>query len=240
MSTQQDGQHDSSGTPEDPSTREQVAETLRAAKPKLRGWFHAGWTPIAVAAGIVLVAVAPTGLGKISAAVFLVASLLLFGTSGIYHRFNWGPRGDAILRRIDHSNIYVFIAATYTPMACMMLTGRSRVILLVLIWSAALAGLAFRLLWLGAPRWLYTVLYLLMGWAAVGWLKPFYETGGMAVFVLICVGGLLYSAGAVVYGTKRPNPSPRWFGFHEIFHACTIAAFVAHYIAISMVIYRAA
>jgi hemolysin III len=212
---------------------------LQVVKPKLRGWLHAGATPLAVAAGVVLICLAPTDLGRIGGAVFLVASALLYGTSGVYHRFSWGHRGEAVLRRMDHANIYVFIAATYTPFALMMLHGTSRAALLLLIWGAALAGLLFRLFWLSAPRWLYTLLYLAMGWAAVGWFGQFYTSGGPTVFGLILVGGLFYTFGAVVYGLKRPNPSPRWFGFHEIFHACTLAAFVAHYIAISMVTYRA-
>lgn len=216
-----------------------VAEVIRQVKPKLRGWLHAGMTPLAAAAGIVLICLAPTAAGKIGGAVFLAASLLLFGTSGIYHRFSWGPTGDAVLRRMDHANIYVFIAATYTPLALIMLSGTSRVVLLSVIWSAALGGLLFRLFWLSAPRWLYTGLYVLMGWAAVGWLGAFYAAGGAAVVALVVIGGLFYTLGAAVYGRKRPDPSPRWFGFHEIFHSFTIAGFVVHYIAISLITYAA-
>ncbi len=216
-----------------------VAEVVEAVKPRLRGWLHAATAPLALIAGIVLIALAPTEAGAIGAAVFLAASVLLFGTSGIYHRGNWGPRGDAILRRLDHANIYLFIAASYTPMALILLGGRSRVTLLVMIWTAALGGTAFRLFWLSAPRWLYTALYLLMGWAAMGWIGQFYTAGGPAIVVLILAGGVFYSGGAVVYGRKRPNPSPTWFGFHEIFHAGTIAGFICHYVAISLIIYRA-
>jgi hemolysin III len=216
-----------------------VAEVLDVVKPRLRGWLHAAATPVAIAAGVVLIALAPTELGKIGGAVFLAASVMLYGTSGIYHRGSWGPRGEAILRRLDHANIYVFIAATYTPFALMMLHGTSRVLLLSVIWGAALVGLLFRLFWLSAPRWLYTLLYLAMGWGAVGWFGQFYHSGGLAVISLILVGGAFYTGGAIVYGFKRPNPSPRWFGFHEIFHACTLLAFAAHYIAISLVTYRA-
>jgi hemolysin III len=133
---------------------------------------------------------------------------------------------------MDHSNIYVFIAATYTPLALILLDGSSRVILLTLIWSAALGVLFFRLFWLSAPRWLYTALYLVMGWAALGWLGAFYHAAGPAVVILIMAGGICYTFGAVVYGRKRPNPSPAWFGFHEIFHAATIAGFICHYMAI--------
>jgi hemolysin III len=216
-----------------------VAEVLEVVKPRLRGWLHAAATPVAIAAGVVLIALAPTELGKIGGAVFLAASVMLYGTSGIYHRGSWGPRGEAILRRLDHANIYVFIAATYTPFALMMLHGTSRVLLLSVIWGAAVVGLLFRLFWLSAPRWLYTLLYLAMGWGAVGWFGQFYQSGGLAVISLILLGGAFYTGGAIVYGFKRPNPSPRWFGFHEIFHACTLLAFAAHYIAISLVTYRA-
>lgn len=220
--------------------REPLAQVVAQVKPRLRGWLHAVTAPLALAAGVVLVVLAPTAAGKAGGAVFLAASVLLFGTSGLYHRRTWGDRGEAVMRRLDHANIYVFIAASYTPMALMMLTGRSRVTLLTLIWVAALGGLAFRLFWLDAPRWLYTALYLVMGWAAVGWMGAFYASGGLAVLLLILAGGVCYSAGAVVYARKRPDPSPAWFGFHEIFHTGTVAGFVCHYVAISLITYRLA
>ncbi len=214
-----------------------ISGAVREIKPRLRGWLHFGMTPLAGIAGVVLVVLAPTAAGRIGGAVFLAASLLLFGTSALYHRFYWSPAGEAVLRRMDHANIFVFIAATYTPMALTMLTGASQAVLLVLIWSVALLGLVFRIAWLGAPRWLYTVLYLGMGWGALGWLPQFYRSGGPVVLGLVVAGGLLYSLGAVVYARKRPNPSPRWFGFHEIFHAATIGAFACHYAAISITTY---
>ena len=220
--------------------RDSLAEVVQAVKPRLRGWLHAGTAPLALAAGIVLVSLAPTSAGRIGGAVFLAASVLLFGTSGVYHRGTWSPRGEAILRRLDHANIYIFIAASYTPLALLLLTGQSRVLLLTVIWTAALGGCAFRLLWLSAPRWLYTVLYVLMGWAALGWMGAFYTSGGLTVLLLILAGGLCYTLGAVVYGRKRPNPSPAWFGYHEIFHAGTIAGFACHYVAISLATYSAA
>ena len=216
-----------------------VSEVVQAVKPRLRGWLHAGAAPLALAAGMVLVALAPTSHGRLGGAIFLAASVLLFGTSGLYHRGNWGPRADGILRRVDHANIYVFIAATYTPLALLLLPEGSRTLLLGLIWAAALGGLVFRLAWLSAPRWLYTALYLTMGWAALGWLGSFYANGGPAVFTLILAGGLCYTIGAVVYGRRRPDPSPTWFGFHEIFHTGTLAGIVCHYIAISLATYRA-
>jgi hemolysin III len=191
--------------------------------------------PLALAAGIVLISLAATPAGVVGGAVFLTASVLLFGTSGVYHRGAWGTRGHAILRKMDHANIYVFIAATYTPLALILLDGPSRAILLSLIWTAAIGGLCFHLFWLSTPRWLNTVLYVVLGWAALGWLMAFYHAAGAAVVLLIVAGGVWYTLGAVVYGRMRPNPSPAWFGFHEIFHAATIAGFVCHYIAISLI-----
>lgn len=220
-----------------PSTAGKIGDVARIVKPKLRGWLHAGMAPLATAGGIVLVALAPDTSTRIAAAIYLAASLLLFGTSAIYHRFYWGPRGDAILRRMDHANIYVFIAGTYTPLAVLLLSPRAATTLLVLVWTSAVAGLLFRLFWLSAPRWLYTALYIAMGWAALFWLPQFLTSGGAAVFTLILAGGLLYTGGAVVYARKHPDPSPTWFGYHEIFHACTILAFACHYIAISLAMY---
>src|ERR671912_1729991 len=167
-------------------------EVAQAVKPRLRGWLHAGAAPLALAAGIVLVALAPTGLGRLGGGVFLVASVLLFSTSGIYHRGTWGPRADGILRRLDHANIYVFIAATYTPLALLLLSGRSRILLLSIVWAAALGGLIFRLFWLSSPRWLYTALYIAMGWAALGWLGAFYRAAGAGVLLFIIGGRFCY------------------------------------------------
>lgn len=217
--------------------KEKIGDVARIVKPKLRGWLHAGVAPLATAGGIVLVTLAPDSSTRIAAAVYLAASLLLFGTSAIYHRFYWGPRGDAILRRMDHANIYIFIAGTYTPLAVLLLPPRAATTLLTLVWTSALVGLLFRLFWLSAPRWLYTALYIAMGWGALFWLPQFLANGGPAVFTLILAGGLLYTGGAVVYARKRPDPSPTWFGYHEIFHACTILAFACHYIAISLAMY---
>jgi len=169
----------------------------------------------------------------------MAASVMLFGTSGLYHRGTWGRRGEAVLQRLDHANIFVFIAASYTPLALLLLTGRAQVLLLSLIWAAALGGLTFRLVWMAAPRWLYTALYILIGWAALGWMPGFYRSGGPVILVLILAGGFCYTVGAVVYARRRPDPSPAWFGYHEIFHVGTIAGFVCHYLAISMITYTA-
>lgn len=219
------------------SATEAAAQRLHHAKPKLRGWFHAGTFPLALAAGIVLIALAPTAGTAAACAVFAVSSWLLFGVSGVYHRGNWGPRTAAVLRRLDHTNIFLIIAGTYTPIAVVLLSRRSAEVLLTLVWAGALIGIGMRVFWLGAPRWVYVPCYLALGWAAVFYLPQFLHYGGGAVLALVVTGGLLYSAGAVVYALKKPNPSPTWFGFHEIFHLLTIAAFVCHYIAISITVY---
>ena len=206
-------------------------------KPKLRGWLHAIMFPRALAAGILLVALAGTAEARRASAVFATSAVLLFGTSALFHRGDWSPKVHGILRRMDHSNIFLIIAGTYTPFAVLILPPGDGRTLLWIVWSGALAGVAFRVLWVGAPRWLYTPVYVALGWVAVFYLPEFLRSGGASVVVLIIVGGGLYSAGALVYGLKRPNPSPRWFGFHEVFHLFTVAAFVVHYVAVSMAVY---
>jgi hemolysin III len=209
-----------------------IRDAVTAAKPRLRGWLHAGTFPVAIVAGLLLVALAPTRDGRIAGAIYTLTAALLFGISALYHRGEWSPRVHGVLRRFDHANIFLIIAGTYTPFTIMLLDGRNATILLLLVWLGALIGIAFRVLWVGAPRWSYVPVYIALGWAAMFWLPSFASRGGAAVLVLIIVGGLAYSAGAIIYGLKRPNPSPRWFGFHEIFHACTLAGFLAHHIGV--------
>jgi hemolysin III len=131
----------------------------------------------------------------------------------------------------------LLIAGTYTPFALMLLHGGSGRLLLILVWAGALGGIAFRVCWDGGPRWLYTPVYLALGWAAIFWLGDFAHAAGPAVLTLILVGGGLYSLGGVVYGLRKPDPAPGWFGFHEVFHSFTIAAFIVHYVGVSMVVY---
>jgi hemolysin III len=215
-----------------------VDDVVRAVKPKLRGWLHAGTFPLSVAAGIVLVALSDGTDETVANAVFAISAALLFGTSALYHRGNWSPNVERQLKRFDHSNIFLIIAGTYTPFAVILLGDHGGDALLWIVWGAALGGIAFRILWVGAPRWLYTPIYLALGWVSVFYIGDIYRTGGAAVVTLLAVGGLLYSVGAVVYALKRPNPSPRWFGFHEVFHALTLGAFVVHYVAVSLVTYQ--
>ncbi|MFF3350220.1 hemolysin III family protein [Streptomyces sp. NPDC002779] len=209
-----------------------VERAAAVLKPRMRGWLHAGVFPLALIGGIVLIFVSRTGAAVAACSVYAVSACLLFGTSAVYHRGTWGPRGEAVLRRLDHANIFLIIAGTYTPLTVLLLTEGQQRVLLTVVWAGALAGIAFRILWIGAPRWLYTPCYIALGWVAVFNLPDFAHAGGIAVVVLIITGGLLYTAGAVVYGLKRPDPSPAWFGFHEVFHVLTIAAFAAHYTAI--------
>ncbi len=213
-----------------------LREAARELKPKLRGWLHAGMTPLALAAGIVLVALSPTAMTRWGSAIFAVTALLLFAVSAIYHRGTWSPKVHGILKRLDHSNIFLLIAGSYTPFTLLLLDGRDRVTLLSIVWGGAILGVLFRVFWTEAPRWLYTPIYIGLGWAAVFY-APAFGTATAAVITLIVVGGALYTLGGVVYGLKRPNPFPRWFGFHEVFHSLTIAAFICHYIAASLVTY---
>ena len=216
-----------------------VGEIAESVRPKLRGWLHVGAFPAALIAGLVLVTLGPTLTARLAAAVYALTSVLLFGVSALYHRGQWSERAVTWLRRFDHANIYLVIAGTYTPISMLALQGNLRVVVLAVIWTGAAAGVAFRVLWSRAPRWLYTALYIGLGWVAAGFLPQLLDGAGVAALVLVCVGGLLYSVGGLVYGLRRPDPSPRWFGFHEVFHAFTIAAYVAQYIAISFVVYRA-
>ena len=207
-----------------------VEAVIEQVKPKLRGWLHLGMTPVALVAGIVLVVLAGTTQGKVSAAVFGGTAVLLFGTSAVYHRGTWSPRVGGFLRRFDHSNIFLIIAGTYTPFALLLPPDQARQ-MLVIVWGGAVLGVLFRVLWSHAPRWLYVPAYAMLGWVAVFYFGPLLEAAGGAVMTWVVIGGALYSVGAVVYGTKRPNFSPRWFGFHEVFHALTILAFTAHFVA---------
>jgi hemolysin III len=213
-----------------------VGAVLDAVRPRLRGWVHLVAFPLAAAAGAVLVALSPSGTVRWASAVFGVSATLLFGTSALYHRGTWSPRAALLLKRLDHSNIFLIIAGTYTPLAVTLLPPSSARALLTTVWVGALLGVVFRVVWTGAPRWLYTPLYVALGWVAVAYLPAFWRSGGAAVVWLVAAGGVLYSLGALVYGIRRPNPSPRWFGFHEVFHVLTVAAFAAHVVAVHLAV----
>jgi hemolysin III len=209
-----------------------VGDTLQLVKPKLRGWLHAAAFPLSVVAGAALVVFSPTAHARAANAVFAVTAALMFGVSALFHRRTWSARGLAVIQRLDHATIFLIIAGTYTPFTFLLLDGGSQLALLLVVWLGALAGIAFRVFWLGAPRWLYTPVYIALGWAAAFWMPQFWANGGPAVFFLVLAGGLLYSIGGIVYAARRPDPAPRWFGFHEVFHTLTVLAFAAHSVGI--------
>ena len=177
------------------SDRNTLGVAVAAVKPKLRGWIHAGTFPLVLAAGIVLVALAPNGRSRVGAVIFATTAALLFGTSAVYHRGTWSTSVTGLLKRMDHSNIFLIIAGTYTPFALLLLPPDQTRSLLLIAWIGAVGGVLFRVFWVGAPRWLYTPIYVALGWVAVFYLKPLYVAGGAAVVVLIAIGGLLYKIG---------------------------------------------
>ena len=199
-------------------------------RPTWRGWIHAGTFPVTIAAGIVLIALAHGAPAKWASAVFMLTSMLLFGNSALYHRFDWRPRTKVLLKRIDHANIFLLIAGTYTPLAVLALPPSKGILLLSLVWAGALVGIGFRVFWITAPRWLYVPIYVALGWAAVAYVVDLLNAN-VAMMILVLIGGLLYTIGAVIYGMKRPNPFPGRFGFHEIFHSLTVLAFLCHWTA---------
>lgn len=211
-----------------------LAELLMI-KPKWRGWIHAVAAPLALVAGAVLVALAPTTERKITSAVFAATGVLLFGVSAIYHRGNWSPPVKRVLKRLDHTNIMLVIAGTYTPVAWTLLSRPQAVLLLWVIWSCAVLGVLFRLLWTDAPRWLYVPIYIALGCGSVLYLPQFFQASVPAA-LLVCLGGVLYITGAMFYALKKPNFSYNHFGFHELFHAFTVLAFAAHFAAIAIAV----
>lgn len=202
------------------------------AKPRARGWIHLIATPLVLMAAMFAITVPETFTQRLSVAVFGVCSVVLFGSSAVYHRGTWSARVSAVLRRLDHSNIFLLIAGTYTPLAVLLLPINQSQVLLTVIWVAAIAGILLRQLWSSAPRWLYVLLYVALGWVAVWYLPDFYTASGGWVIAFIVLGGLFYTLGAVIYALKKPNWFPYSFGFHEIFHVCTVIAWTCHYVAI--------
>ncbi|MFF3869911.1 hemolysin III family protein [Micromonospora sp. NPDC001898] len=204
-------------------------------KPRMRGWLHTYAFFVALVCGIVLCSVAagrPGWAPLVSCLIYSLTVCGLFGTSALYHRRVWSERGYQIMRRMDHSMIFVFIAGTYTPFCVLLLDARHATTMLALVWGGALGGVAVKLIWPHAPRWVSAPLYLALGWVAVAMLPQILHSGGVTALVLLAVGGAIYSVGAVFYALRRPNPWPTVFGHHEFFHACTLVAAVCHHIAI--------
>jgi hemolysin III len=201
--------------------------------PLLRGRLHLHALWFAAAAAVTLVALAPTGRARVAALVYGAGLCVLFGASALYHRWPGPVRFKPLLRRIDHSAIFVFIAASYTPVGLLVLHPPGGTILLAAVWFAAAAGVTLSIVWIGAPRWVTALCYVGTGWIAIAALPQLLDGAGIAPFVLFAVGGAVYSLGALVYAAQRPDPWPRVFGFHEVFHALVIAAAIVHFVAMA-------
>jgi hemolysin III len=203
-------------------------------KPRMRGWLHAYAFFVALAAGTVLCSLAafrPGWTPLIGCLIYSITVCGLFGTSALYHRRVWSERGYQIMRRMDHSMIFIFIAGTYTPFCLLLLPPSKSTILLAIVWTGAIAGVTLKVIWAHAPRWVSAPLYLALGWVAVAVLPDILRHGGVTALVLLAAGGIAYSVGAFFYALRRPNPWPTVFGHHEFFHACTLVAAICHHVA---------
>jgi hemolysin III len=209
-------------------------------RPRMRGWLHLFAFFGAIVAGAVLIPLAAVQGARagFSIALYCLTICGLFGVSALYHRRRWSPRGWKIMKRLDHSMIFLFIAGTYTPFALLAVGQPTGFWVLTGVWAGALAGVALKLSWPTAPRWVGVPLYIGLGWVAVFVLTDILHIAGVTSMVLLAVGGLLYTAGGVAYGIKKPNPWPGTFGYHEVFHAMTIVAALCHYIAVYFAMYN--
>ncbi len=210
-----------------------IPDSAEPAKPALRGVFHEVAFFVSLVSGTALIWAAPTPGSKAIVSVYAVSISLLFGISALFHRHTWGPVGRRRMRRADHSTIFIAIAGSYTAVAGIALSGWPRTAVLCIVWGGALVGITLRQVWLDAPKWVIALPYVVVGWAAVVVLPQLLHALGGAGFLLLLAGGLAYSAGAVVYALKRPNPVAGVFGYHEVFHACTIVGAVLHFVVIA-------
>jgi hemolysin III len=200
----------------------------------MRGWLHLYGLVAAVTASAVLIPLAAlvSGTAALAAVVYSLGISLCFGISALYHRKIWGPRGYSVMRRLDHAAIFLLIAGTYTPYCLLLLPAGTAALLLGTVWAGATVGIVLQVAWPHAPRWLSVPIYIALGWAAIAVLPQVLARGGVTVLVLLLVGGAAYSLGALVYALKWPNPWPRVFAHHELFHACTLVAAICHHIGV--------
>src|SRR5690242_12999451 len=203
-------------------------------KPRLRGVSHQYAFFVAMAAGAALVVLARGAEARVAVAVYGLSLCAMFGASALYHRIDWPPRPGVWLRRLDHSMIYVLVAGTYTPFALLVLEPALGWALLAVVWAGAVAGVLVSLVWIDAPRWLSAVLYVVLGWIGVMALPQLWDRAGAMAVALLATGGVLYTLGALVYARRRPDPAPRVFGFHEVFHALVIAAAASQFAAVAL------
>ncbi len=222
-------------------SRSEIREKLAAGRPRARGWIHLYSATVAGAVGIVLIVLAATtvsGAAAAACAVYAATVVGLFTVSATYHRHIWiSERTRRWMKRTDHSMIFVFIAGTYTPFAVLALPHRTATAVLIIVWAGAIGGVALKMAWPSAPRWLGVPIYLALGWVAVFVIPDILHGGGVAPLVLMIAGGALYSAGAVFYATRHPKGWPLTFGYHEFFHAFVSAAAICHCVAIWLILY---
>jgi hemolysin III len=209
-----------------------------AARPKLRGVLHQIGFVVACLVGIAFVA-ALDGRRLVGAAVFAASAATMLGASALYHRVTWSTQARRLwMRRVDHAGIYLLIAGTYTPVGLLCLHGSVQHVVLAAVWCGAGAAILTKLLWVAAPKWLSAVFGLVLGWIGVVALPQILDTAGWGAVALLAAGGLAYTAGAVVYARRRPDPVPRVFGYHELFHALTLVALACQYVAIAFFVVR--
>lgn len=199
----------------------------------MRGWLHLGAAPAALIAGAILLLVSPPSL-RIPIAIYVLSTVTLFTISATYHRVNWRPEVRIWMQRVDHSAIFVLIAGSYTAITAAVIGGQFALIASIVAWSAALTGILVRLLWHSAPSWLFVPCYLVFGVSAVTFIPSLLSNGGGLIVGLVAFGGTCYIVGAIIFATRFPNPSPRWFGFHEVFHSLTLGGYISHFVAITI------
>jgi hemolysin III len=216
------------------AAREAAADAIKAVKPRLRGVSHEWAFFISLFLGAGLIVYADTPKATLAVAIYAVSLSALFGTSALYHRVNWRrPKARLWMRRLDHTMIFFLIAGTYTPFALLVLNGALATAILIAVWVGALAGTIVEMIWIEAPKWVTSIIYLQLGWVAIIAFPELWTELGVAGTLLVGGGGLLYTVGAVVYATQRPDPNPAVFGYHEVFHLFVIAAAAAQFAAIA-------
>jgi hemolysin III len=203
-------------------------------RPKLRGVLHQYAFFVSLLLGAALVAGAEPGRERVAASVFAASVSVMLGISALYHRVIWPPGPRRWIRRLDHAAIFLLIAGTYTPFGLLALEGAWRVVVLSIVWSGALAAIALKVTWIDAPRWVAAVIAVTLGWVGIFAMPKIHERAGLAALILLAIGGVLYSAGAVIYARRRPDPAPNVFGYHEIFHALVVAAAGCQYAAVAL------
>jgi hemolysin III len=222
----------------DPLPNGKIRGVTTAPRPLLRGTLHQGAFVVALAVGPLLIINADGDRRRVAAAVFAGSVVAMLGASALYHRVTWSPRLRPWMRRIDHAGIYLLIAGTYTPVGLLSLHGTLQRVTLIVVWAGAVALIALKFAWVAAPKWLAVVTAIALGWAGVAAMPEVWRKEGITADVLLAVGGLAYTAGAIVYALKRPDPVPRVFGYHELFHALTLVAVACQYVAIAFYVVK--